>query len=441
MFSSHSFFTTGKHNSIGVYLVIFILTVFFTNLRQNVVTNNQCEICSDKAGYYMYLPATFHWGFGTSHYEESFEEQHGYGFKIDRENDIVITKFTSGVAILLSPFYGLGTIIDRVFSLGNHPYSRFYLFFINLGSAFYLTLGLYFLRKWLHNYVDAISSFWTIITLILATNLTYYTLDENLMSHLYSFTLFVLILYSIKRFYQSSHLKYFILFSFALALSILVRPTNILFLPIALFLDIKDFESLKKNLLQLISFKTIILGSLILLLVLSPQMVYWKMAYDKYIVWSYSGEGFTLWNRPDFLITWFSPQSGLIPYVPVFILSIIFWIVMYRRKAANVWLILITFLAISYMCAAWHNPFFGDCNFGKRPMVEYYPVLFLPIAFMFSYYPSFSIQIQKILIGSLMIFSYYHLTLFGVFDTCFYGEVWEWDTFGALVKKAIVLIR
>lgn len=441
MFSSYSFFTSGKHNSAGVYLILFVLTVFFTSLRQNVVTNNECEICSDKAGYYMYLPATFHWGFGTSQYEEGFEEKHGYGFKIDRENDIVITKFTSGVAILLSPFYGLGTVIDRIFSLGNHPYSKFYLFFINLGSAFYLTLGLYFLRKWLNYYVDTISSFWTIITLILATNLTYYTLDENLMSHLYSFTLFVLILYSIKKYYRSSHTKYFILFSFALALSILVRPTNILFLPIALFLDVKGIESLKKNVLQLISFKNIILGSVILLLVLSPQMLYWKMAYDKYVVWSYSGEGFTHWSQPNFLIIWFSPQSGLLPYVPVFILSIIFWIVMYRKKATNVWLILITFLAVSYMCAAWHNPFFGSCNFGKRPMVEYYPILFLPIAYMFSYYSSFSTSIQKLLAGSLIIFSYYHLTLFGVFDTCFYGEVWEWDTFGTLVKKAIVLIR
>jgi len=441
MFSSHSFFISGKHDSFGVYLILFLLTVFFTNVRQNVVSNNDCEICSDKAGYYMYLPATFHWGYGTAYYAKDFEEQHGYGFKIDRENDLVITKFTSGVALLLSPFYGLGTLVDHLFSLENHPYSKFYLFFINLGSAFYLVLGLYFLRKWLNQYVDSISSFWTMLALILATNLTYYTLDENLMSHLYSFTLFAIILYSIKSYYSSSQTKHFILFCLALALSILVRPTNVLFFLVALFLDVNSISSFKNNLRQLISIKNILIGSLILLLVLTPQMLYWKLVYNKYVVWSYSGEGFTLWNQPDFLITWFSPQSGLLPYVPIFILCIVFWVFMYRKKESNTLLVMITFFVISYMCAAWHNPFFGNCNFGKRPMVEYYPMLFLPLAYMFSYFPSLSKRTQKLLIGSLVIFSYYHLTLFGVFDTCFYGDVWEWNTFGALVKKAIVLIR
>jgi hypothetical protein len=389
----------------------------------------------------MFLPATFHWGFGTQNYPKGFDIKHGDGFKIDRKRDKVISKFTSGVATLLSPFYGFGVIIDQTFNLQNHPYSRYYLFFVSLGSTFYFVLGFYFFRKWLQYYVNDVSSFWTAITLLLATNLTYYTMDENLMSHLYSFTLFTILLYNFKTFNQSQKFKHFIYFSSALSFAILIRPTNALFLPIALLLDVHSLSSLRQNIQPLLTFKNIVLGVFIFILIISPQMIYWKFAYEKYLVWSYSGEGFTLWNQPNFLITWFSPQSGLLPYVPVFILSIVFWVIMYRKKEKNIWLILFTFIVVSYMCASWHNPFFGMCNFGKRPMIEFYPILFLPVAYMFSYYSSYSDTLKKIILGSLFIFSYYHLTLFGVFDTCFYGDIWDWNSFGTMVKKGIVLIR
>ncbi|GAH71958.1 unnamed protein product, partial [marine sediment metagenome] len=83
----------------------------------------------------MYLPAVFHLGFKASNYPEGFHEKIGKSIIIDRENNKVITKYTSGLALLWAPFYGLGVIIAKVFSLEVEPYSYYYLFFINIGGG------------------------------------------------------------------------------------------------------------------------------------------------------------------------------------------------------------------------------------------------------------------------------------------------------------------
>ena len=198
MLKISNFFKSGFHNSRWFYVVLFLLIFILINVRQKIVTNFNCEICADKAGYYMYLPAIFQYGFKVDNYPEKLDEQHGNGFRIDKVNNKIITKFTCGVALLQFPFYSFGTLIAKVFSLNVLPYSFYYLFFINIGAAFYIVLGLYFMRKWLNYYVDDISSFLTILIIFFGTNLYYYTLDESLMTHLYSFSLFSALLYGLK---------------------------------------------------------------------------------------------------------------------------------------------------------------------------------------------------------------------------------------------------
>lgn len=436
-----SFFKSGYHNSIWVYVIFFLLIFCLANIRQRLVTNFDCEICSDKAGYYMFLPAIFHLGFNSENYPEAFDTEHGNGFHIDRENNKIITKFTCGIAILQSPFYGVGAFIAKIFSLDVLPYSNYYLFFINIGAAFYLVVGLYFLRKWLNYYVNNISSFWTILVIFFGTNLYYYTLDESLMSHLYSFSLFSILLFGLKSFYKTKKFKYFLLFIIPLSFAILIRPTNIFFAIIALLTDVNRIEILKNKLMLLLTPKYLIYALFIFLLIILPQLLYWKFAYGKYVVWSYKGEGFTFWNRPQFLTVWFSPQSGLFTYTPIILLSLVFSIVMFIKKERNAVLIFSSFLIISYMCASWINPYFGGCNFGKRPMVEYLPIIMFPISYMFGHYKSYHKKLRYIILISTIILVYYNQALFGAFDTCFFGQTWEWDKFSLLLKKALIVIR
>jgi len=429
------------HNSKWFYVSLFAIVLILINVRQNRVTNFGCEICADKAGYYMYLPATFHLGFGASNYVEGFDNQHGDGFRIDRENNKIITKFTSGVALLLSPFYAIGAFVSSVFGFDAHPYSGFYLFFINIGAAFYLALGLFFLRKWLNFYVDSNSSLLSILVIFFGTNLYYYTLDETLMSHLYSFTMFSAILYGLKSFYETKKWKFFLLFAISLSVAILIRPTNALFGLIGLFIDVNKIEALRNRLLLILAPEYLFSGVIIFIIIMMPQFLYWNFAFGEYIVWSYEGEGFTYWSNPQFLTVWFSPQSGLFTYTPILLISLLFSAIMIAKKNTytNSTLVIISFLAVSFMCASWNNPYFGICNFGKRPMVEYLPILFLPISYIFASYNSFIKTIRYIILASILLMVMYNLALFRAFDTCFFGETWDWIKFGQLIRSAFLI--
>jgi hypothetical protein len=433
---SRSFFYS-KTFYVGLFAVCFSL--IFT--RQKLFDNYGCEVCADKAGYYFYLPATFETGFTATKYAEGFDLKHGLGFHIDKNQNKVITKFTYGVALLQVPFYLLAASSAKIFSVTADPYSEFYITFINLGAAFYIVLGLYFFRRWLEYYFKPSSALLTSLILFTGTGLYYYVLDESLMTHMYSFFLFSSILYSSKKFADEKKFKHFIFFMLGLALAILVRPTNIIFGLIAFFMDVRSFSDFKMKWNLYVRLKNIFAGIFILFLVFLPQFIYWKFAFGKFIVWSYQGEGFTLWNAPRFDLVWFSTSGGLLLYTPLIVVSLGVLAWMAIRRIANVAVIVFSFLLISYLCASWYTPLFGECNFGERPMVEYLPIFGFPIAFLLNQYPTFN-KTKKIIFTTLLIFCvYYNQSLFSAFNTCFPGNEWDWKVFVNLLKEGATIIR
>lgn len=387
----------------------------------------------------MYLPASVHYSFYANDYPVGFDVQHGSGFHLDTANNKVVTKFTCGVALMQAPFYVLGATINVIAGADADPYSRFYLFFINIGLAFYCALGLYCLKKWLEHYVDPRSAFLAMLITFFGTNMYYYSLDESLMSHAYSFVLLCAALYAMKRWTITSSFRYFILLSFVVALATLIRPTSILFALIVLFLDISNAKALMHRLRMICSVRNLLSAVAIFVLVFIPQMLYWKFAYDQYIVWSYVNEGFTNWKSPWFMSVWFSPKSGLFPYTPIVLVALIIAVYGCWKRKANSILVLTVFLGVSYLCAAWINPNFGDCNFGKRPMVEYMPLLMLPVAWGIHAERTRPGAWKWILNSVVAICVLYNLWLFGGFDTCFGGSQWEWSRFGEIISNGTLL--
>lgn len=374
----------------------------------------------------MYLPALFYYGFEADAYPKNFDHAHGDGFHLNNETNRITTKFTSGVALMLLPFYGLGVLIAAIFRLSVDGYSNYFMVFVNIGASFYLVVGLYYLKKWLNNYASEISSTITVLTIYLGTNLLYYTLDENLMSHLYSFSLLSIALYNSQQFLKTKKTSFFIGLVAALTLAILIRPTNVLFLPIVLFSSSFSITTTINYLRSLITLKNFLISSLIALLILTPQLIYWKYTFGSFIQYTYTNEGFIYWNSPKFLLVLFSPQSGFLPYTPIYFLILAVSIVLFKKHKTQMLLGWTTFAAVVYMCASWSNPDFGVCNFGKRPIIEYYPILFMPLA----YFLDFVWQKQKLLLYSILTgFVAANIYLFIQFDTCFFGEPWEWTKF------------
>src|SRR5690606_32366224 len=111
------------------------------------------------------------------------------------ENDLApgknFTKFTSGVALMLSPFYLAGDLWYRMMEKNPPlPISNDYLQFTNFGTALYITLALLALLATLRKRYGLEAALLTLMVLYFTTNLRYYTEDESLMSHVYSFSLF-----------------------------------------------------------------------------------------------------------------------------------------------------------------------------------------------------------------------------------------------------------
>jgi Dolichyl-phosphate-mannose-protein mannosyltransferase len=432
-------FLDGKWPRRITRTILFLLLFVLACVRQNNVTNYGCEICSDKAGYYFYLPAAFDWGFKADGYKEGFDHQHGDGIKIDRANNKVITKFTCGLATMQLPFYLLGRAANSILNTNQDPYSRFMRFFINIGAAFWCTIGLVFFFRWLTRFVKAQSALITCILCLVGTPLLYYTLDEPLMSHLYSFALFAIALYCAAFFFETNSPKHFLILAISMSMAILIRPTNLLMLFPVLLQSVNTWETVRSRFKQIIFQRLLLLALLFGFLVWVPQLLYWHFAYGKYIVWSYTGEGFYNWASPDFTRTWFSPRSGLFPYAPVLLLSIFTIFPLKKENRTNVVLAISGFISISWLSAAWHNPEFGECNFGLRTFVEYLPVLLLPLAFFIDKIEMFTKSLRLFLYGLLFVSGLYTILLFIGFDTCFTGKSWEWQKFGEIFLKVIHL--
>lgn len=432
------YFFNRRHSYYLAHLLALLLVFMLIQKRQGRIDNFNCEICADKAGYYMYLPALFYSGFQAENYPEGFDELHGKGFYVEEGNDFIITKFTSGVALLQLPFYGTGVLLNEVFRLHKNPWSDYFLFFIYLGAAAYLVLGLFFLRKWLENYVSRRTALLSALIVFFGTNLYYYTLDESLMTHMYGFTLFAIVLYSQHKCIKTKSVRSFLLYALALAIAILLRPTNILFAVLAFLTVSNNWKDFRTNLLHMLQWKHLLIGLIVLFLILLPQMIYWKAVYGKFISWSYQGEGFHFWKNPQLATVWFSPQSGVFPYTPLVLLMLAGAVMMWLKHQQNGLLVFLAFLLVSYMCASWSNPYFGICNFGKRPLVEYYPLLILPVAWLWNQWEFYNLRKKVLLAGLTALFVIYNLLLFNAFNTCFFGQAWDMESFFSLLHKAFL---
>ena len=83
--------------------VLIFLT--FNRHSKSGYYNYHSELWADKAGYYVYLPASLKYNFKANDFPDSIDMKVGYGFKLDLEENKVLTKYTYGVAFLQSFFY------------------------------------------------------------------------------------------------------------------------------------------------------------------------------------------------------------------------------------------------------------------------------------------------------------------------------------------------
>jgi len=430
-----------KKNRVLFWLAIISfagigLFLTFNRHSRSGYFNYHSEIWADKAGYYVYLPAAVKFNFNPKNFPDSIDVKTGNGFRLDHVNNKILTKYTYGVALLQLPFFLLADTFARLLNFPSNGFSPIYHWSIDVASVFYLMLGLFFLGMYLKIHFDRKIIYLVLLTLFLATNLYYYSIDETGMSHVYSFSIFCICLYFLQRtnFLLNQNLLINGLFGIICGVIILIRPSNIIFLSAYFFLDIngkKDVFLRLKRILQIKTILPVLIGFCVIIL---PQLIYWHHTYGSLINYTYGSEGFT-WTDPKLAQTWFSPNNGLFLYCPLYLVFIAALLCMIKARIKNGVFILVLFLTISYVYSSWWARGFG-CSFGARSFVEYLAVLSIPLAYIFNRVD----RVRRIifigfwlLIFVLLIFN---LKMTYSYDGCFYGSGnWDWNTYIKILES------
>lgn len=417
-----------KHLCNSILFFILPLSVFLTFNKHSKSRPDSYKsvIWADAAGYYVYLPSLFLYN-NVTEFPDSIEIKTGNGFSLNLADNNVFTKYTSGVALMQLPFFVVSHISAKLFNLNPNGFSILYQYGIMIAAVFYGCFGLWFLCKFLMIKHDWIVSFVVPLVIYLCTNLFYYAIDASGMSHVYSFFLLAVFMFYSAKFILTRRFQFLLILLPVLALAVLIRPTNILFVLFLFFYEVNNPKELKSRIKLLFEQPRFLVYAIVIsILIFIPQLTYWFRVSGNALFYSYGNEGFSNWCQPRLLEIWFSTKNGLFLYSPVLMLSICGIVLMILNKKTNGWLVAVIFIITSYLFASWHDWTFG-CSFGSRPFIEYYPLMSIPLAFLFSHVQA---NYQKIL---LLIFSaiclYLNFDMIYYYDGCFYGDVWDFQEY------------
>lgn len=432
-----------KPNRSNQFLLLFIAVVaivFSFGLHPRAKFSTwEGPLWADGAGYFVYLPASFYYGFDAKAFPENIEKQMGLGFVLQHDGK-VFTKYTYGVALMQLPVYALIDGWVRLKEAQHVPrgFTTSHQRTVLLAPVLWLLLGLWWLLLWLQKRFRAVVARWVVVALFLGSHLFYYTVDSGAMSHVYSFALFSALLVLLDRTeaaHSKSHLAWLVLLiGFVAGLILVIRPTNAIFLLFAFLAGADGWRTFgAKFAFWLTPFRLFLLAGG-MLLALAPQLVYWKYLSGNWIYYSYQQEGFK-WLNPALLKFLFSPAGGLLVYAPIYWLMVPGWWLWLRAKPFAASWALLCFLLATYVFSCWHSWSYGG-SFGARPLVEYLVLSAPALAF----YVKACVEASKVWrisgIALLLVLTFWSVKFTLSFNKYFFGTGdWDWDTYLTILFK------
>jgi len=360
-------------------LIIGILIVVCTWYGNNLDTWGKNKVIdNDVVSYYAYLPA------GIIFHDLNFDFVKtlpaGFTGKIwlgTAPNGKPILRMTMGLAILWLPFFLMAHLFSKVMGIEALGYSWPYSLSIFAATIFYLLVGLIFLRKILLKYFSEIVTGITLLLVVVATNLMFYTISEPGMSHVYSFSLITIFLYTTLKWVDRPSYTSSVILGLLAGLIVLIRPVNGLVLVFPALLSINSFDEFYQRLIA--RWKLIAIAGLAAVLIAMPQLIYWKMQTGHLFFNSYMDQGRFYFANPHILDGLFSFRKGWFIYTPVMLFSVagLFFLKQYVTgftKAIIIFLVLFIYVIYSWWC--W---WYGG-SFGARPMIDTYGLMAIPLA-------------------------------------------------------------
>lgn len=422
-----------RGRTVAVALAAVVFFAFFTwsaieRAYKVPLDDYHSHLRADAAGYYVYLPGLFHYGFKGNTIDSADLEIAGLGFGVDRDRDRIVTKYTCGTALLQLPFF---FVADAIEGIGRtNGLTRTHHNAINVAGIFYWTVGLALLLlaflRWC--IASPLVALLVMACAAFGTNLFFYAFRMPGYSHVYSFFLVALSLYAIMRSRWTRGWQW--AFAGSNALILLVRPIDLIAV-CTLYGLLSVFhgrDSLRAGLLAKQAAACIVAAL--------PQLLYWQHVHDHWIVWSYAGEGFSNWTSPHLGKVIAAPMNGLLPNSPMFALLPFALVVLWWRDRRMAILIASCMLLVLYACASWHSWHFG-LGYGMRPMVQYVPFLSMAIWALLAFCRERSpgIFYGAVPVLTLICFINYRAMLQS--DIGYFAEdPWDWCPYGRNLLRA-----
>jgi hypothetical protein len=370
-----------KWGPFGIVVVLALWTLF----QYETVSQPDFEkkpIYYDILYYYSFLPAAFAEGdLSFEFVKRDINHYERYYWPNTTPDGRYVNKATMGVALFYLPFYGLADACVLVAGLPRDPFSNPYQWAILLSGFCFGLWGLYLLFLLLTRLYTRGIAAWVVISIGLGTNLLYYITRESPMSHAYSFFLISAACYLYVGRTRPWNRRDAILLGAVVGAIILIRPTNALVLIIPLGLEVQ--KRLRSGWTHQLSLAPLVWMLLAAALVWLPQLLYWKWATGHWIYYSYQEESF-FFNDPKILEFLLSYRKGWLVYSPLFVLALAGFALPWRKLSGMKWPLALALMAFVYLMSSWWCWWFGG-SFGSRAMVEWYPLLALPLAEVFTW--------------------------------------------------------
>jgi hypothetical protein len=370
-----------------------LLTLNFLHLDRSADTKiNLRPIYWDVISYYAYLPALWIEGDLTLSFVEDAGRadvslhRHRYWPETTPQGKKVI-KTTMGVALMMSPFFGVAHVMASGWGFKADGFSRPYQFAAALAGFSWGSLGLWFLRSWLRAFWGPWTVGWALVVLVGATNLGNYLVYEPAMSHSFSFFWMSVLLWSSHRALHTDKFipHWLLVVAFAAGILVLIRPTMMIagLLPLLYGGWSGPAIAWKRLCSQPLYFVGAVLVCIAPMIL---QAFYWKYVTGQWLYYSYQGERF-FWKDPripEFLLSY---RKGWLLYNPVMALVVMGWLWALVRccRVGKPWTpaaepfplataVMVVLPTVVYVYSSWWSWWFGG-SLGGRVMVEWYPAL------------------------------------------------------------------
>jgi hypothetical protein len=375
---------TWFQKKLSLMVLLFCIGMQLLNAFQHPQNN---PISWDVFGYYLYLPALFiHHDIGLedASWVENARENYGASdtlYQLSCKEQTCVMKYSAGMAVMYSPAFFVGHAFALMSDSPADGFSSPYQNALCVWSVLFAILGLVFLRKALRLLFEDWLVSVLLLLVVVGTNYLFTVIVTLNMPHNYLFTLYAILLYFTLKFHKTGEIRFFRGSMFVVALMALARPTELMAILLPLlwgFCWSSGWSEKIKALLR--DKKELFRTALTFILIGGIQLLYWKIASNHWVYYSYNnpGEGLEFFH-PHIIETLFSWRKGWLIYTPIMIFAVLGLFTSLKGKFEGKWALFFLLLLHFYVSASWTNWWYAE-SFSQRPLVQIYPLWSVALA-------------------------------------------------------------